>query len=117
MVVYCTGLYINILCVDNYLFGYRGFLGTIVDGNIGNWEYHSIPNNIIYSYILGFLVAFLSLFFGASVESIFYYRIMTYACILLFRLYWVRRQINFPFYDFLKSVILRSLLRLLYLML
>ena len=58
---------------------------------------------------LGFFVAFLFLFLGASVETIFYSRIVTYVGILLFRLYWVCRQMNFSFYDFLKSVILRSL--------
>ena len=80
-----------------------------MDDNFGDWKYYDIPSGIIKSNFLRFFVAFLFLFLGASVETIFYSRIVTYVGILLFRLYWVCRQMNFSFYDFLKSVILRSL--------
>lgn len=102
----CTSIFcvLIIICSAIEAFSAPLWMVILATGNIT--AYQIILSTLTF---LGFLVAFLSLFFGASVESIFYYRIMTYACILLFRLYWVRRQINFPFYDFLKSVILRSL--------
>ena len=102
----CTSIFcvLIIICSAIEAFSAPLWMVILATGNIT--AYQIILSTLTF---LGFLVAFLSLFFGASVESIFYYRIMTYACILLFRLYWVRRQINFPFYDFLKSVILRTL--------